>query len=148
MSDLLPSRCFFSSSRQAILQSPDALLLHVEQSCPSTTGSSVPPFVNIEARAATIPSTTSEEMQIRANFIRCRIRLFACLPRSADMIWLPLVGCLCLWCLSATVVRMPMPCGGLRRCRWILRLRIDASLFPFSFFNLPIPNQFAVITVF
>ena len=67
MSDLLPSRFFFSSIRQAILQSPDTLLLHDAQSWASTTGSSVPPLVNMDASAATIPNTTIEPMQISAN---------------------------------------------------------------------------------
>lgn len=49
------------------MQSPDALLLHVAQSSPSTTGVSVPPFVSIDARAATMPRTNREPILIRAN---------------------------------------------------------------------------------
>ena len=69
MFDLLPSRRFFSSMRQPILHSPVATLLHEEQSCASLTGASVPPLVNIEARAATTPRATNEATHIRMNCI-------------------------------------------------------------------------------
>ena len=81
---------FLSSSRQPILHSPVATLLHVEQSRASTIGSSVPPFVKMDASAAMMPSAASEMMEMRTNCMTTLpvgILPFGGRPRTAGMTW-------------------------------------------------------------